>query len=167
MMMLSKKYSVNKRCHPVPQTNNHTPLKTKKQIAMDICSKIISFVSNNKLVVAIVTGAVIGFIIGIAINPSVQQLKQPDRYTAVTLIGFPGELLLRVLKMLILPLITCSLIVGLANLDSSVSGRIGARAVTYYLSTTALAAILGLVLVSAIQPGKGMVQPQEVNTFIY
>jgi len=140
---------------PPPQ---RTPIK---QRAKDIGGKTLGCLSNNKLVVAIVCGAVFGFIIGIGINPSVQQLKQPDRYTAVKLVGFPGELLLRALKMLILPLITCSLIVGLANLDAAVSGRIGARAVTYYLSTTALAAILGLMLVSAIQPGKGMIQPSK------
>ena len=76
-------------------------------------------------------------------------------------LGFPGEILIRMLKMLILPLITCSLIVGLATLDSRVSGRVGGRAVTYYLTTTVLAAILGLILVSAIKPGSGMSRPEK------
>ncbi|XP_057313469.1 excitatory amino acid transporter-like [Hydractinia symbiolongicarpus] len=116
---------------------------------------------KNLLVVLIIIGALIGFIVGISINKPIQKLEQSDRYTAIIIIGFPGELLIRMLKLLILPLITCSLIVGLANLDSRVSGKIGGRAVVYYLSTTCMAAILGLVLVSAIKPGNSMSPPEN------
>ncbi|XP_057314298.1 excitatory amino acid transporter-like isoform X1 [Hydractinia symbiolongicarpus] len=122
-------------------------------------SKVMKFLSEQKLVVMIISGAALGFLIGILINEPIQKLEQPDRYTAITIIGFPGELLIRMLKLLILPLITCSLIVGLANLDSRVSGKIGGRAIVYYLSTTCMAAILGLVLVSAIKPGESMARP--------
>ena len=50
---------------------------------------------------------------------------------------------MRMLKMMILPLIISSLIAGLANLDMGSSGRMGGRAVLYYLSSTLLAVILG------------------------
>lgn len=127
------------------------------------CIPLKTFIQNNLLVILIITGALIGFIIGISINKSVQELQQPDRYTVVIIIGFPGELLIRMLKLLILPLISCSLIVGLTSLDTSVSGRIGARAVVYYMVTTCLAAVLGLILVSAIQPGSHMARPNKVQ----
>lgn len=58
-------------------------------------------------------------------------------------LGFPGELLMRMLKMMILPLIISSLIAGLANLDIGSSGRMGGRAVLYYMATTFLAVVLG------------------------
>ena len=58
-------------------------------------------------------------------------------------LAFPGDLLMRMLKMMILPLIISSLIAGLANLDMGSSGRMGGRAVLYYMSTTLLAVILG------------------------
>ena len=61
---------------------------------------------------------------------------------------------MRMLKMLILPLIVSSLIVGLADLDQSASGKLGRRAVVYYMATTGLAVILGILLVVAINPGK-------------
>ena len=55
--------------------------------------------------------------------------------------------------MLILPLIVSSLIVGLAELDQRACGRLGRRAVLYYMSTTLIAVILGIVLVVSINPG--------------
>lgn len=55
--------------------------------------------------------------------------------------------------MLILPLIVSSLIIGLAELDQRACGRLGRRAVLYYMSTTLIAVILGIVLVVSINPG--------------
>ena len=64
-------------------------------------------------------------------------------------LAFPGDLLMRMLKMMILPLIISSLIAGLANLDVGSSGKMGGRAVLYYMSTTLLAVILGKVVTLA------------------
>ncbi|KFQ81402.1 Excitatory amino acid transporter 3, partial [Phoenicopterus ruber ruber] len=73
--------------------------------------------------------------------------------------SFPGEVLMRMLKLIILPLIISSMITGVAALDSSVSGKIGLRAVIYYFCTTVIAVILGIVLVVTIKPGV----PQTAN----
>ncbi|XP_063003437.1 excitatory amino acid transporter 5-like [Elgaria multicarinata webbii] len=67
--------------------------------------------------------------------------------------SFPGELLMRMLKMLILPLITSSLMSGLATMDSKVCGKMGVITITYYLWTTFLAVTTGIVLVIIIHPG--------------
>ncbi|KAG1689112.1 Excitatory amino acid transporter 2 [Nymphon striatum] len=69
------------------------------------------------------------------------------------LISFPGELMMRMLKLLILPLIVSSLITGLAGLDAKSSGKMGSRALVYYFTTTVLAAMIGIILVIAIHPG--------------
>lgn len=61
---------------------------------------------------------------------------------------------MRMLKMLILPLIVSSLIVGLADLDQTASGKLGRRAVLYYMGTTLCAVVLGIVLVVSINPGQ-------------
>lgn len=44
-------------------------------------------------------------------------------------------------------------LVGLAGLDAKSSGRLGTRAMVYYMSTTVIAAILGVILVLVIHPG--------------
>lgn len=69
-------------------------------------------------------------------------------------VSFIGDIFLNMLKVVILPLIVSSLVTGLAAMESQTSGKIGLRAVIYYLTTTFLAVILGIVLVVTIQPGK-------------
>ncbi|NXY07792.1 EAA5 protein, partial [Pteruthius melanotis] len=67
--------------------------------------------------------------------------------------SFPGELLMRMLKMLILPLITSSLMSGLATMDSKACGKMGVITITYYLWTTFMAVTVGIILVVSIHPG--------------
>src|SRR5690554_3426616 len=65
-----------------------------------------------------------------------------------------GDLFLRALKMVIVPLILSSIISGVANIGSGESlGRLGAKTIGYYLTTSLLAILVGLVLVNLFQPG--------------
>ena len=68
-------------------------------------------------------------------------------------IGYPGKLFLNMLKCLIIPLIVPSLIASIGSLDLRLSGKIGSRAVLYYMTTTFLAVSLGIILTVVIQPG--------------
>uniref|UniRef100_A0A671VD76 Amino acid transporter n=1 Tax=Sparus aurata TaxID=8175 RepID=A0A671VD76_SPAAU len=94
-------------------------------------------------VIAVVTGCVLGF-----------GLRSLNLSTQIYF-SFPGELLMRMLKMLILPLITSSLMSGLSAMDTKASGRLGVLTITYYLWTTFIAVIVGIVLVLIIHPGTG------------
>lgn len=68
-----------------------------------------------------------------------------------------GTLFINAIKMLIVPLIFSSLIVGMTSMkDSKQLGRIGIKTLTIYLSTTAVAVGIGLVVSHLIQPGLGM-----------
>ncbi|XP_044538964.1 excitatory amino acid transporter 2-like, partial [Gracilinanus agilis] len=88
------------------------------------------------------------------------RLASPIHPDVVMLIAFPGDILMRMLKMLILPLIISSLITGLSGLDAKASGRLGTRAMVYYMSTTIIAAVLGVILVLAIHPGNPKLKKQ-------
>ncbi|XP_062868572.1 excitatory amino acid transporter 5 isoform X2 [Trichomycterus rosablanca] len=68
-------------------------------------------------------------------------------------LSFPGELLMRMLKMLILPLITSSLMSGLPSMESKACCHMGLLTVTYYLWTTFIAVMVGITLVGIIKPG--------------
>jgi len=72
-------------------------------------------------------------------------------------ISWMGELFLRALKMLIVPLIMSSMIVGVSNIGSTESlSRIGLKTIIFYLSTSLLAILTGLLLVNIIKPGVGV-----------
>ncbi|XP_014855664.1 PREDICTED: excitatory amino acid transporter 2-like [Poecilia mexicana] len=104
--------------------------------------------THNLLLGLTVLGVVMGAVFGMLLR----YMMVKDT-AALTMVSFPGEILMRMLKMLILPLIISSLITGLAGLDARSSGRMGSRAMVYYMSTTVIAAILGVILVLGIHPG--------------
>jgi Na+/H+-dicarboxylate symporter len=67
-----------------------------------------------------------------------------------------GDVFLRLLHMIIVPLIFSSLVVGTTGLgDAAHVGRLGAKAFTYYISTSVLAILTGLLAVNLIRPGVG------------
>ena len=68
-------------------------------------------------------------------------------------VSFIGNLFLRMLKAIVIPLIVPSLITAVGSLNVSVSGLVGRRAVVYFLLTTFLAVFLGLALAVVIHPG--------------
>lgn len=72
----------------------------------------------------------------------------------VDVYGFVGTLFLNALRMLIVPLIMSSIISGVAGLGSgSDLGRLGLKTATYYIATSTLAILMGLVVVNAVAPG--------------
>ena len=115
------------------------------------------------LLVLMMIGVVVGFIVGVAINGYVNAVENPEeRKTMLILIGFPEELFINMLKMLVLPLIVASLVCALAGIDARASGRIGRRAIIYYLCTTVSAVIIGIAVVTIIKPGS-RAKPSEDN----
>lgn len=69
-------------------------------------------------------------------------------------INFPGEIFLRGIKLLIIPLISSSLIVGIAGNSVAKTGAIARRTLFFFFVTTLEAVVLGVFLVLIVQPGK-------------
>ena len=78
-------------------------------------------------------------------------------------IGYIGEVYLRALKALIIPLIVSSIIAAIGSLDLSLSKKIGFLAISYYFITTILAIVLGIVLVLTIQPGINLYNSNDAS----
>lgn len=98
---------------------------------------------------------VFGVFGGVALGFILRSVKE-DTWTQreISYVNFIGDIFLRMLKGLILPLIISSLISAIGSLDLSLSGKIGGRAIAYYFITTLSAVILGIILVTTIQPGR-------------
>ncbi|XP_062968167.1 neutral amino acid transporter B(0) isoform X2 [Cynocephalus volans] len=106
---------------------------------------------SNLLVLLTVVAVAAGVALGLGVASAGGSLALgPERLTAF---AFPGELLLRLLRMIILPLVVCSLIGGASSLDPAALGRLGAWALLFFLVTTLLASALGVGLALALQPG--------------
>ena len=83
---------------------------------------------------------------------------------SMTRIAWLGELFLDALKMTIIPLIVAAVISGIASLGGSSGGlqRLGGLTVMYYFCTTAIAVLVGLIIVNIIQPGAGVTEVSQV-----
>ena len=73
---------------------------------------------------------------------------------AYTLLKLGGDLFLRALQMIIVPLVVSSIVLAMANLGGQKDfGRLGLKTLAYYLATTLAAVLTGLVLVDLVAPG--------------
>ncbi|MCP3932663.1 MAG: dicarboxylate/amino acid:cation symporter [Bacteroidetes bacterium] len=103
----------------------------------------------------ILIGLVLGVLFGIFLSEGVKY------------VSWMGDLFLRLLKMIVIPLIVTSIVTGLSNIQSSSGlGRLGLKTVGYYLTTSLFAITTGLVLVNIIKPGVGanLNLSQELNS---
>ena len=93
----------------------------------------VSFLRDNALTIATFCGVIAGVILGVILRAS-----KEDQWSKreVMYVSFIGKLFLSALKSIIIPLVIPSLIIAIGTLDISLSGKIGGRAVAYYMSTT-------------------------------
>ncbi|XP_037356128.1 excitatory amino acid transporter 5 [Talpa occidentalis] len=127
-------------CAPCQQAGLTMVLGTILTRGRDVCKR-------NGLLILSVLSVIVGCLLGFFLRT--QRLSPQE----ISYFQFPGELLMRMLKMLILPLVVSSLMSGLASLDAKTSSRLGILTVAYYLWTTFLAVIVGIIMVSVIHPG--------------
>ncbi|CAD5209288.1 unnamed protein product [Bursaphelenchus okinawaensis] len=112
---------------------------------------------EHLLLVLTLAGVVVGCVVGFSCR-----LAHPSDQV-IEYIGFPGNMLMNMLKMTILPLVAASLISGLSQLDAKQSGRIGGYAFCYYGLTTTLAVFTGITLVLIIHPGDPSIRNDDLK----
>lgn len=112
-------------------------------------TKVGENMKENLLLILLLGSVVIGTGLGFAIRNSVGVMSKRD----IMYLQFPGEMLMRMLKMLILPLVISSLIAGIAGLDASTCGKMGLRTIAYFGITTISAVVLGIIMTYIMRPG--------------
>lgn len=108
-----------------------------------------------KLHTKILLGLLVGGVVGIAANQTLggshDVVVFVNKYIATPV----GQIFLRLLFMIVIPLVFASISLGVAGLgDLRRVGRVGGKAIGYFLVSTALAATLGLIAVSIVRPGE-------------
>ena len=102
------------------------------------------------------------FIVGAILLAVVVSIAGPAMFgqkfrPAVEVFGVGGEVFLRALQMVVVPLVMASVMSGILGLgDVRKLGRPGLYAISYYLCTTVLAVLTGLLVVNIINPGEGI-----------
>ena len=112
-----------------------------------------------KLYTKILIGMVLGIIVGLLLN-------QFGGQGLTVYIEWIGEIFIRLVKMLVVPLVLVSLILGAASLgDIRKVGKMGAKAFGFFMLTTALAVIVGLLVANIAQPGVGL-DPEKKDELV-
>ncbi|KAF5306537.1 hypothetical protein FQA39_LY08859 [Lamprigera yunnana] len=126
-------------------------------------SKLKCLNKHSLLTILTIIGVIGGTVTGLLINRfSAREWTKRE----IMYIKYPGDLFLRLLKSLIIPLLTSSIISAIGSLDLSLSKKIALRSIIYYSVTTICAVVLGIILVSTIKPGVGVGEVKQNNTKI-
>jgi dicarboxylate/amino acid:cation (Na+ or H+) symporter, DAACS family len=108
-----------------------------------------------KLHTKILLGLFVGAVVGIAANQLLGGDHGAVEFVNKYLANPVGQIFLRLLFMIVVPLVFASITLGVAGLgDLRRVGRVGGKALAYFLASTALAATLGLVAISVVKPGQ-------------
>lgn len=105
---------------------------------------------HSRILLGLVVGAALGLGANLALGADHPLVGHVHTYLA----GPLGQIFLRMLSMVVMPLVFASIALGVAGVgDIRRAGRIGAKTLAFFLATTALASALGLVLVTLVEPG--------------
>lgn len=114
------------------------------------------WVLTRHLTACIIGGMLLGVVVGYWVN---QQVPADSDAMATWLksFGLLSSIFLNLIKMLVAPLILATIIAGIAQMgDSSALGRIGFRAIAWFITASLISISLGLLMVNLLQPGVGV-----------
>lgn len=104
---------------------------------------------HTKILLGLALGAMAGVAVNLTVGTDHPAVRAVNDYIAVPV----GQIFLRMLFMVVMPLVFASIALGVCGLgDIRKVGRVGGKAVGYFLITTAMAASLGLVVVNMMRP---------------
>src|SRR5215210_6567316 len=114
--------------------------------------------AGSRLTTMIFSGMLLGVVVGYLCS-----ITWPDPQTAKEISGYIAlisDIFLRLIKMIIAPLVFSTLVVGIAHLGDTASvGRIGAKAMAWFVGASLISLLLGLLMVNILRPGEALNLP--------
>src|SRR3979490_900067 len=99
----------------------------------------------------------IGLILGIAMGALLNHFSAEKAWWISNVLQPAGDIFIRLIKMIVIPIVISSLIVGIAGVgDAKKLGRIGLKTIVYFEIVTTVAIIVGLGLANLFHPGTGI-----------
>lgn len=109
---------------------------------------------TNRLTLWILIAMVIGIVVGYGMHFGMEEGARKEVADNLKILT---EIFLRLVKMIIAPLVFSTLVVGIAKLgDMKTVGRVGGRALLWFMSASLISLLLGMVLVNLLEPGVGL-----------
>jgi len=106
------------------------------------------------ILIAMILGAVVGYACNIAF-PDPKLAKEIAGYISII-----TDVFLRLIKMIIAPLVFSTLVIGIAHMgDASTVGRVGVKALGWFITASLVSLTLGLIMATALQPGHNLGLP--------
>ena len=97
----------------------------------------------------ILAALVLAVVVGVLTNSQTDFLG----ISLLSILSFFGTLFLNALKMLIVPLVVASIITGMMELKPNTLGRLGSKTLLFYMTSSLVAILIGLLMVNSLQPG--------------
>lgn len=111
---------------------------------------------TGKLTIRILIGLVLGILVGVAVNAAFPA-GDPVQAQVADYLKLLPDVFLHLIKMIIAPLVFATLVTGIAGMgDSSALGRIGGRALAWFITASLISITVGLLLINFFQPGVGL-----------
>ena len=105
------------------------------------------------ILVGMILGVIVGYVMNLQLASNAELLKEWEGYLKIL-----PSVFLNLIKMLIAPLVLSTIVVGIAHMgDTTAIGRIGIRAVMWFITASFISIGLGLLLVNVFEPGVGVV----------
>ena len=105
-------------------------------------------------------------LIGLALGIAVGAIFYGDS-TVVGYLKPIGDIFIRLIKMIVVPIVVASIVVGVAGVgDVKKLGRLGGKTIIYFEIITTIAIVVGLLVANIFQPGKGVNMDQLTKTDI-
>ncbi|WP_040260493.1 glutamate/aspartate:proton symporter GltP [Pseudomonas massiliensis] len=99
----------------------------------------------------------IGLVLGIALGATLNHFSAEKAWWISNVLQPAGDIFIRLIKMIVIPIVISSLIVGIAGVgDAKKLGRIGLKTIIYFEVVTTIAILVGLVLANLVHPGSGI-----------
>lgn len=102
----------------------------------------------TRIMIALIAGCVIGIALGYGDPETIKSFVNKTK--------FFGDIFIRLLKMIVLPVVAFSIITGAAGIAPSRLGKMGVKVLIFYMITSACSVVIGLSFAAIFSPGEGM-----------
>ncbi|KAG8195426.1 hypothetical protein JTE90_013883 [Oedothorax gibbosus] len=129
-----------------PKNEDQKRAKSRKKTGKDEGCGCLGWFRRNFFLLSLLGATVSGYLLGLSLQPLPNHV--------VHLIGFPGQLVVRSFFMIIVPLLFCSLVLGVSSLRKGGDARMVAITIGFFLGLSTLSAIMGATAGHVVHPGK-------------